>query len=176
MKIQQNVNYNQNFGARINLNSRGIREYTEYLDRCKDAPKGYFCSNKNIKLFKSICKAISRHPSPEVIDADVYYRKGELFNARGVLETSKKRIVDVEPSRSDDGTAPMENLFRKLLNPENKDVFNSLLGKEYEGAYDKWWNKNIKPLWQNIRETYKMEEILHGVTEQDYNKAFRKQV
>lgn len=177
MKIQQQYTGNKpSFKAKLNLNSSGMREYKEYLERCIDAPAGYFSSNKNIELLKKICKAFEKHPSQETIDTDVYYRYGELFNARGVLKTSCGRITDIEPARSDDGTAPMQNLFRKFLNPDNRNIFNELLGAEYSKDYTKWWNTNIKPIWKEIKETFKMEEILEGVTEKDYNKEFRKQI
>ncbi len=60
---------------------------------------------KNLGLFRKICNAFEKHPSNEIINADVKYRIGELFNSRGVLSTSRAKITDVEPSRSDDGVA-----------------------------------------------------------------------
>jgi len=164
------------FGAKINLKSSGIAEYCEYLERCKDAPKGYFSSNRNIDLFSKICKAFENHPSEEVIETKVIYRSGELFNARGVIETCRGRITDIEPSRSDDGTGSMEYLFRKLLTPSNKKVFNSLLGEEYSNIYSKWWNENIKPIWNEINDLYKIDTtIVDNLSEEKYNKLFRAQ-
>lgn len=179
-KIENNSNNLQTklpaFKAKINLKSSGIAEYCNYLEQCKDAPKGYFSSNRNIDLFSRICKAFKNHPSEEVIETKVIYRKGELFNARGVLETSRGKITDIEPSRSDDGTGPMEYLFRKLLNPENKEVFNGLLGKEYSNIYHKWWNTNIKPIWKEINELYKIDNtIVDNPSEKVLNRLFREQ-
>ncbi len=178
MKILPTNNFNTcqlNFKAKINLNSTGVREYTEYLSQCIDAPKGYFRSNKNIELFNKICEAFEKHPSSEIIETSVFYRYGELFNARGVVKTSKAKITDVEPSRSDDGTGPMENLFRKLLNPANKMVFNKLLGKEHSGVYRSWWNENIQPIWDDINITYIFEPLEGNLTQKDYNLFFNMQ-
>ena len=164
------------FKAKVNLKSSGIAEYCSYLQRCKDAPRGCFSSNHNIDLFSKICKAFENHPSEEVIETKVIYRNGELFNARGMLETSRGKITDIEPSRSDDGTGPMEYLFRKVLNPDNRKIFNSLLGEEYSNIYPKWWNENIKPLWNEINELYKIDTtIVDNPSEKEFNRIFRTQ-
>ena len=69
-KIENNSNNLQTklpaFKAKINLKSSGIAEYCNYLEQCKEAPKGYFSSNRNIDLFSRICKAFKNHPSEEV--------------------------------------------------------------------------------------------------------------
>lgn len=165
------------FGAKINLKSPGIAEYCDYLERSKNAPKGHFSSNHNIDLFSRICKAFEDHPSKEVIETNVIYRSGELFNARGVLETTRGKITDIEPSRSDDGLGPMQYLFRKLLHPDNQKVFNGLLGEEYSNIYSKWWNENIRPLWSEIGYLYKFEVTVEedNLSEKDFNRFFRKQ-
>ena len=98
MKIMNVQSNNPNFGAKINLKSRGMAEYCEYLDRCKNAPEGWFSSNRNIDLLSKICDAFEKHPSNEVLNTDVKYVSGG-FNARGVVQTSRGRIVDIEPSR-----------------------------------------------------------------------------
>ena len=70
----------------------------------------------------------------------------------------------------------MEYLFRKLLNPENKEVFNGLLGKEYSNIYHKWWNANIKPIWKEINELYKIDNtIVDNPSEKVLNRLFREQ-
>lgn len=164
------------FGARINIKSSGIADYCAYLESCKNAPKGCFSSNRNIDLFSKICKAFEKHPSQEVIDAKVVYLEREFCNARGVLETIRGKITDVEPSRSDDGTGPMEYLFRKFLNPDNKKVFNKLLGEEYSNIYSGWWNENIRPLWNEISDLYAIDDTIeHHFSEKSYNKYFRTQ-
>lgn len=163
------------FDAKINLKSSGFAEYCEYLECCKDAPKGYFSSNRNIELFSKICKAFENHPSEEIIDAKVIYLNG-YFNARGMVETRRGKIRDIEPSRSDDGNGPIEYLLRKLLDPNNKKIFNKLLGEEHSNIYSKWWNENIKPLWSEISDLYKIDTtIVDNLSEEKYNKLFRNQ-
>ena len=170
-------NYSQtNFKAHLNLKSSGFANYVKYMDSCKNAPKGCFNSRKNIKLFKKICDAFEKHPSDEIISADIKYRSGELFNARGVLKSSKVSIKDVEPSRSDDGTAPMQNILRKILDPDNEKMFNKLVGEKHKDSYKKWWNSNIKPIWPDIKKTFTAGDILPKITQEQYNKNFQKQV
>ncbi len=175
MQIDKIRNNTPSFGAKINLNSRGVAEYCQYLDHCKDSPAGWFSSNKHIALFSKICDAFEKHPSNEILNTDVKYVKG-CFNARGVVDTSRGRIVDIEPSRSDDGQGPMEFLFRKLLDRDNKNIFNKLLGEEHSSVYDEWWNKNIKPIWNDVSNLYRVDKTT-GLerTESDYNLMFKDQ-
>lgn len=171
-----NNNNSTNFGAKLNLKSQGFNDYVQYMDSCKNAPKGYFNSSKNIGLFKKICKAFEAHPSKEVINADVFYRQGEAFNTRGTLKSSKAKIVDVEPSRSDDGVAPMQNILRKIVDPENKKMFHKLVGKEHESMYNAWWNKNIKPIWGDVKKTFNEGDTCPNISRKQYNKNFRQEV
>lgn len=171
----QPINNSPNFNAKLNLQSKGFADYMEYLHMCKNVPKGQFNTSKNLGLFRKICKAFEKHPSNEVINADVKYRRSELFNARGFLETSKAHIIDIEPSRSDDGTAPMENILRKILNPDNKKLFNNLLGEKHKSSYNAWWDENIKPIWTDIQETFENNDILEEISESQLNRNFRRQ-
>lgn len=161
MKVNNISSNSPNFGAKINLKSRGIVEYCEYLERCKNAPEGWFSSNRNIALFSKICDAFEKHPSNEVLNTDLIYVRGG-FNVHGVAQTSRCRMVDMKPSRSDDGTGPMQCLFRKLLDKDNKKMFNKLMGEEHSSAYDSWWNENISPIKKDIDELYK-NEYKHGL-------------
>lgn len=172
MKISNVQSNSPNFEAKINLKARGIVEYCEYLERCKDAPEGWFSSNRNIILFSKICDAFEKHPSNEVLNTDVKYVSGG-FNARGVVQTSRGRIVDIEPSRSDDGIGPMQYLFRKLLDKDNKNIFNKLMGEEYSSIYDSWWNKNISPIKKDIDELYAFWPTTGEYGQKDCEVAFK---
>lgn len=143
MQVNNVQSNSPNFTAKINLKSRGVAEYCIYLDRCKDATGNYWNSKRNITLFSKIYDAFEKHPSNEVLNTDVKYVSGG-FNARGVVQTSQGRIVDIEPSRSDDGIGPMQYLFRKLLDKDNKNIFNKLMGEEHSSVYDSWWEENIR--------------------------------
>ena len=96
-----------------------------------------------------IFKAFEKHPSKEEIVPDIYYIKGALYNARGSLTSSKITLVDTEPARSD-SIAPILNIFRRILNPENKTSFNKLVGEEYTSEYENWWKNNIEPVNINL--------------------------
>ena len=172
MKIMNVQSNNPNFGAKINLKSRGMAEYCEYLDRCKNAPEGWFSSNRNIDLLSKICDAFEKHPSNEVLNTDVKYVSGG-FNARGVVQTSRGRIVDIEPSRSDDGIGPMQYLFRKLLDKDNKNIFNKLMGEEHSSAYNNWWEENIKPIKKDIDDLYTFRPTTGDYGQKDYEVAFK---
>ena len=94
-KIENNSNNLQTklpaFKAKINLKSSGIAEYCNYLEQCKDAPKGYFSSNRNIDLFSRICKAFKNHPSEEVIETKV--KQGNAHCNKSAMRSPEAHIT-----------------------------------------------------------------------------------
>ena len=173
MKLDKvNGNYNQNFGIRL-VRTPEVNEYMKYIER---SPKSsnYMNYEFHSYLYKKIEEALAKHPANIDIVPSVIYRKNELFNARGVLQTNKFKIVDVEPARSDSGVAPIENVLRKILSPQNQEAFDVLVGKEYSEQYQVWWNKHIAPLWFNIDTLYREKTI--DISDSALNKAFLKQL
>jgi len=107
------------------------------------------------KLFGKIEDAFEKHPSDARIWALVTERDAGLFYARGVIYSQYRRLVDVEPARSDSGTTPITNVFRKILDPENKKMLNSLLGVRDDDVTTNWWKQYIAPIWNEINTTYR---------------------
>ncbi len=158
MNISPITNQNQNptFNAGI-INNDYWCKFKTYLQYYKGR-KGYHDTTKELKLVKRIEKAFEAHPSETTLRISEIYQNGYSFGNRGMVESEFDRLVDVEPSR-EDGFGAIEHLFRKLLNPENKDLFNRLMGAGYEDKYNAWWNKHIRPIWNDIVETFREETI-----------------
>ena len=162
------------FGATIDHNELWSR-FKTYLKYNKGR-KGYHDTTKELKLVKRIEKAFDAHPSETTLRISEIYQNGYSFGNRGMVESEFDRLVDVEPSREDEFGA-IEHLFRKLLNPGNKDLFNKLMGAGYENKYDAWWNMYIRPIWNDIVETFREETIEasknHPVWDEQMNIEFR---
>lgn len=172
MKIQpiDNVSFNANVVVKTN----DMKTFMRYLKENTDAPKGWYNSTQDLNLINKIFKAFEQHPSKEEITPDVYYINGALYNARGTLTSSKTKLTDTEPARSD-SIAPILNIFRRILDPENKQSFNKLLGEEYSNIYDIWWSKNISPIWKDIQKNYRETTFFKGNYDKEFNSDFNNQ-
>ena len=162
-----------NFNA--NLKGRVLQETMDYMERYSNPPKGFYDNSKDLKLTKRIIKAFKSHPSKEDIVVDTFYRKNELFNARGVVSSSKVTLTDTEPARSD-SIAPTKNILRRILDPANKNSFNRLVGEEHSGIYENWWNKNIKPIWNDVNDRFRESTCFEGNRDREFNIRFNKQI
>ncbi len=162
------------FGANIVNNDLWCR-FKTYLQYNKGR-KGYHDTTKELKLVKEIEKAFDAHPSETTLRISEIYKKGYSFGNRGMVESEFDKLVDVEPSR-EDGFGAIEHLLRKLLNPENKDLFNRLMGTRYENKYDAWWDIHIRPIWNDIVENFREETIKastnHPAWDEQMNIEFR---
>ena len=169
-------NRNCYFGAKI-VYTDDYRNYISYIYKYKKPKDNYKSTKINTELSEIIEYALTKHPSDAEIRPSIIYRKGELFNARGILASKYGILRDVEPARSDSGTAPIENIFRKILDKRNKKTLNFLLGEQFSKETDIWWEKWIKPIWPQINKTYR-EETISGSLHMDekFNTAFNKQI
>ena len=165
---------NTPFGARVVIKTSEMKNCMRYLENNTNAPDGWYNSKNDLILMNWIFKAFEKHPSKEEIIPDIYYIKGALYNARGSLTSSKTTLYDTEPARSD-SIAPILNIFRRILNPENKDSFNKLVGEEYSADYSDWWNKNIAPVWKNINKSFREKTFFKGNYDKEFNKDFNEQ-
>ena len=147
----------------------------EYMERYSNPPKGFYDNSKDLRLTKRIIRAFKSHPSKEDIVVDTFYRKNEMFNARGVVSSSKVTLTDTEPARSD-SIAPTKNILRRILDPANKNSFNKLVGEEHSGIYESWWNKNIKPIWNNVNDSFRESTCFEGNRDREFNKLFNNQI
>ena len=70
------------------------------------------------------------------------------------MESSRAAFIDTEPARSD-SIAPIFNIFRRILDSENKKQFNRLVGEEHAPIYESWWKENIAPIWEDINKNFR---------------------
>ena len=176
MQVQriQNNNYNTSFGAKIAIKTEEMKLFMDYIHRYTKAPEGFYNSTKDLELTNKIFVAFEKHPSKEEIVPDVAYFRNSLFGARGTLESSKAAFIDTEPARSD-SIAPIKNIFRRILDPENKKQFNRLVGEEHSSTYDSWWKENISPIWDDIRQNFREETFFKENYDREFNADFNRE-
>ncbi len=176
MQVQAINNYNNqpNFSAKIVVKTDDMKLYMEYLNKYTKTKSQWYNSSKDLELTNKIFDAFEKHPSQEEIVPSVAYIKDVLFNARGTLESSKAAFIDTEPARSD-SIAPLKNVFRRILDPENKQTFNRLLGDKYESAYEGWWKENIAPIWTDIKANFRETTFFKENFDKEFNADFNRE-
>ena len=176
MQVQAiNTDNNQtSFGAKIVVKTKDMKTYMDYLGRYTKAEKPWYNSSRNLELTNKIFDAFDKHPSKEEIVPDVAYFTSVLFNARGTLESSKAAFIDTEPARSD-SIAPIFNIFRRILDPENKKQFNRLVGEEYATVYESWWKENIAPIWEDINNNFREQTFFKKNYDKEFNADFNRE-
>ena len=167
-----NVNYNTNFKAQITPTP----EWNNYLKYIENAPNQQWVT-KHKALIEKVTNAVEKNPSDAIVNIDVFYRKGEHFNARGKISSQYGTFIDTEPARDDSGTAPVENIIRRMLNPENRLQMCKLFGA-CKNVYDvieqnNWWDEYIHPIWEDIQETFYEETLYKKSADSHFNKVFR---
>lgn len=167
------ANNNTQFKANV-LKTPALTASMEYMQKHSHPKKGFYDSAPDLALTKKIIKAFTKHPSKENIEIEETFRYNEMFNARGVISSSKATLVDTEPARSD-SIAPVLNVLRRIVDPANKKSFNKLVGEEYSKDYQPWWNKNIKPIWGQINERFREETCFEGNRDAQFNAMFNAQ-
>jgi hypothetical protein len=177
MQVQaiSTCNNQTNFGAKISIVTDDMKLYMDYLGRYTKAEKPCYNSARDLELTNKIFDAFEKHPSKEVIIPDVAYFRDTLFNARGTIESSRAAFIDTEPARSDSGTAPIFNIFRRILDPENKKQFNKLVGEEYAPVYESWWQENISPIWEDINNNFREQTFFKKNYDKKFNNDFNRE-
>ena len=174
MQVQAVNNNQPSFGAKIVVKTKDMQTYMDYLARYTKAEKPCYNSAKDLELTNKIFDAFEKHPSKEEIVPDVVYLKNTLTNARGTITSSKAAFIDTEPARSD-SIAPIKNIFRRILDPENKWQFNKLVGFEYLRNYNSWWIDNIAPIWKDINVNFRETTFFKGNYDKEFNADFNRE-
>lgn len=173
--LVQPINNNQpRFGAKVAVLSNDMKNFMDYLGRYTKAEKPYYNSAHDLELTNKIFDAFEKHPSKEVIIPDVVYLRDALFNARGTVTSSKAAFIDTEPARSD-SIAPIFNIFRRILDPENKKQFNKLVGEEHAPVYESWWKENISPIWDDINHNFRESTFFEYNYDKKFNEDFNRE-
>lgn len=176
MKIQSINHNNSGFKASINKNTPEMDLAISYMEKCKDNEFPYANTKTELELFGLIEKALEKHPSKEVLNIGRILDNRFFWNERATISSNRAKFVDVEPIR-DDSIGGELGIIRRILDPANKDMFNRLMGLEFAGKYDKWWGKNIAPIWPQVNDLYRENpKIEPNITDQQYNTCFRKQI
>ena len=163
-----------NFGAKVAVRTEEMHDFMDYLQRNVNSKQGWYNSKKDLNLIYQIFDAFEKHPSKEVIIPDVAYFKNCLFGARGTVKTSRAAFIDTEPARAD-SIAPVLNIFRRILDPQNKSSFNRLLGEEYAHRYDAWWQEQIAPIWDDVQERFRENTFFENRYDDEFNRDFNRE-
>ena len=175
MRIDRVTSTTQNSTFKANVVKTGVLTSTiEYMEQYKTMPDGWHSCSEGLHLTKKIIHALKKHPSKESIEIEQTHRYGEMFNARGVISSSKATLIDTEPARSD-SIAPVLNIMRRIVDPNNRASFNKLMGEEHAKDYQPWWDKNIKPIWEGIKDNFREETCFEGHQDERFNKLFNSQ-
>ncbi len=173
MRIENNVAKRPTYTAKV-VNTAVLTGAIDYMKQNSKAKGDWYNTAEDLKLTKKIIKAFKNHPSPESVMIGETFRYGEMFNARGVISSGRATLIDTEPARSD-SIAHVMNIMRRIIDPENKVSFNKLMGEEYSKNYQPWWDKNIKPIWEDVNERFRESTFFEGNYDSQFNSDFNKQ-
>ena len=67
------------------------------------------------------------------------------------------------------------NIFRRILDPENKKQFNRLVGEEYATVYESWWKENIAPIWEDINNNFREQTFFKKNYDKEFNADFNRE-
>ena len=162
MQINRIANDNMpvHFGAHVVKRDKYLRSYLQ----------GTTKTESEVKLMNKVFDAFEKHPAQIYVKPSVNSNNG-LWAARGVISTKYASYQDVEPATTESGA--LKNILRRILDPENKKEFNTLMGNGQEKIYDSWWNENIAPIWEEISSTFRERTFFDGNYDKEFNKDFR---
>ena len=173
MRIENDVATRPTYKANVSK-TKVLKNTMEHMEKYSTATGDWYNTAEDLKLTKKIIKAFKKHPSHELVMIGETFRYGEMFNARGVISSSKATLIDTEPARSD-SIAHVLNIMRRIIDPENKQSFNKLMGEEYSKDYQPWWDKNIKPIWGAVNERFRESTFFEGNHDAQFNRDFNAQ-
>ena len=154
MKVSAIQNNNQLFGAKIAEMPR-LNSVVQYMSEHRMRP-GKTDYTEHFYLWKKIEYAILNHPSDVELFTDVRYFQGKKPKVVGIIKSDKAEITNSDSDRIYNITKVL-NIWHDFLNPDNKKVFNRIMGKEYKDKYQPWWDTFIAPYWKDIQKFYKDE-------------------
>jgi hypothetical protein len=159
----KNVERRPAFKAHLVLRSSAISSFVNLMNKTPE----------NAKLMQGVIDAFKKYPSNLKVKASIINSPG-FWGARGVIETKYAKLIDVEPANQN-RTHPIKNILRRILDPENKEKFNQLMGGKQDDIYDAWWAENISPIWDDINSTFREKTFFNGNYDREFNKDYAKQ-
>lgn len=160
--LVNSINSSVDFCARLAQGSNEIKKLSAQMAKNPDTAG----------IVEKIADAFRKHPSDVFIRTSNEY-KSQLFGVRGVIASRNIVLTDVEPAA--DNVSGIMNILRRILDPENKDCFNALVGKKFQDSYSTWWEENISPIWEKIDSNFRGKTFYTGNFDTEFNKDFREQ-
>lgn len=151
MKIEPIKQHNLNFKAEIS-STKALDRAINYMSEHRMRP-GQKDLTDHHYLWQKIGYAILNHPSKYGLFTTIEHNK-KYTHVRGVIKSFSGRINGPDVEGKNYLTAVLR-VWRDFLNPENKDIFNRIIGKAYEKDYQQWWDNFIAPYWKEIDKLYK---------------------
>lgn len=141
MKIDSLKTTSPNFNAEI-VKTTSMEKFYKQLYARPNSP--------HIKLWDYVREAVANHPSNSRIYTRVnYFNKNNWWMSRAALSNLSDVYIDKEATNSMYLT--VWNAWKNILDPKNKNEFHKLFGKRYAPIYDEWWNKNVMPIWNLLK-------------------------
>lgn len=156
------INSSVGFGARLAQGSNEMKRLSAQMSKNPDTAG----------IVEKIADAFQKHPSDVFIRTSKEY-KSQLYGVRGVIASRNIVLTDVEPTA--DNISGIMNIFRRILDPENKECFNALVGKKFQDIYSTWWEENISPIWEKINTNFRGKTFYSGNYDKEFNQDFRMQ-
>lgn len=172
MKVSPINNMQAQFGAKI-VNTKDYNNLMLYLRKNVGAPKGMYDTAEDLVLVEKVINAIKDFPTKAELKFSIIHREGELFNARGVVESQYAKYTDTEPAR-ENSNVPIPNIIKRILNPENKAFLNKLMGNENDSVRFAWWENKIKPIWNSVQERFYEYTVYPQNAHPDFDLIFRR--
>ena len=172
MKVLPISDTQPQFKAKI-VGTQDLTELTNYLNKYVDAPLSCYNSANDLKLFKKVSDALIAFPTDAELKFTKIYRPGELYNARGIVESQYAKLTDTEPARTN-SVVPILNIMKRILNPNNSEQFDKLMGNNDNNLRIKWWDEHIAPIWESIKFNFYEDTIYRRNTHPDFDYMFRR--
>lgn len=160
------------FKAKI-ASTKEYESLVGYLNKYASHPEGVHNTTNELNLLKKVENAFEAFPSDAELKFSVIFRPGELYNARGVVESQYAKYADTEPARNT-SEVPIPNIMKRMLNPENKDWFKRLMGNDSEETWNVWWNFYVAPIWAKVKHYFYETTIYQRDIEPDFDLMFRR--
>ena len=151
MKIQSIQQKNQTFYAKV-YNTAAIRDVVDYMSMSHVNPRQR-AFREQLVLWNQVREAMQKHPSHLDVFTLLEKNMGDYGYATATIKTFAGEMA--YRTRASQGIVkPVLGIWRDFLDPVNKDRFNIIMGNRTKKEYNIWWNKYIKPCWEDINQAF----------------------
>ena len=125
-----------------------IAKTAEMRHFCDRLGTGTQYKNQN-KIWLCIERALKEYPLPTVLFTQCHRLYGV---SRASIEAYDGRFLDDKYTK--DNVLSIMSVWKNFLNPQNKESFNKVMGKDNKNFYQPWWNAYIQPIWKDIQKFF----------------------